>query len=190
MTIDTDGTRHCDGTTLGNSAQGGTVAADITFRVEQSRNNPGFTCGTNGVHTLILENKDANYVPLVDDSIKGLLTWAGDGDTFNFNLVSHGLNANASYSMIYYADGFPGNHPGYFFGAATTDGIGNFFMSGNPDIHMNLPTAPDTNFPTGAKIWLIPSSAYNPGTHSVTTWPFTTDWLFEANLIKYTDPNL
>lgn len=34
----------CDGSSLGNDAQGGSISADISFRVEQARNNPNFRC--------------------------------------------------------------------------------------------------------------------------------------------------
>lgn len=41
------GATICDGAALGNNAQGGKVQGDITFRVEQSRNNPNFVCTNN-----------------------------------------------------------------------------------------------------------------------------------------------
>ncbi|MBI1863877.1 hypothetical protein HYS03_01575 [Candidatus Woesebacteria bacterium] len=45
MTVnETDHTIICDGSTLGNEAQGDSVQADITFDVVQSRNNPNFRC--------------------------------------------------------------------------------------------------------------------------------------------------
>lgn len=34
----------CDGSTMGNIAQTDSMTADLTFRVEQSRNNPNFVC--------------------------------------------------------------------------------------------------------------------------------------------------
>ncbi len=45
MTADTNsGTPTCDGSTMGNDAQTDSMTADITFRVEQSRNNENFRC--------------------------------------------------------------------------------------------------------------------------------------------------
>ena len=44
-TIVAPGVLECDGSTLGNEAQTDEVIADLTFRVEQSRNNPDFVCG-------------------------------------------------------------------------------------------------------------------------------------------------
>jgi hypothetical protein len=45
MTADTDlGTPTCNGATMTNVAQTDSMKADITFRVEQARNNAGFRC--------------------------------------------------------------------------------------------------------------------------------------------------
>lgn len=44
MTI-ANGAFVCDGGSLGNNAQGGSVSADVSFYVEQTRNNPDFRCG-------------------------------------------------------------------------------------------------------------------------------------------------
>lgn len=189
-TMDVNETTHtiaCDGSATNNITQTDSLTADVTFDVVQAKNNPTYRCGlNNGSHELVLENKDPNWNRILNDGIFGVLTWAGNGDTFNFSLVAHKLVPSKEYSLIYYADPYPGNFPGYWFGNATANGSGDLVMSGNPDIHMNLPTAPDTNTP-GAKIWLIPSSAYNTGTKSVIVWPFANDWLFESNLIQYTD---
>ncbi|MFA5051676.1 MAG: DUF642 domain-containing protein [Patescibacteria group bacterium] len=45
MTVDTTAnTIACDGSTVGNAAQTDQLSADISFYVEQSRNNPNFVC--------------------------------------------------------------------------------------------------------------------------------------------------
>jgi hypothetical protein len=45
LTVDQEtGETKCEGSALGNAAQGGKVKGDITFRVEQARNNPNFSC--------------------------------------------------------------------------------------------------------------------------------------------------
>jgi len=175
----------CDGSNENNVTQTDSFSANVSFEVVQARNNPNFRCEMNeNEHTLVLENKDPNYNRILSDSITGVLTWAGDGPTFDYSLVAHGLKPNTSYSLLYYADPWPGNNPGYFFGSATTDGAGDISMTDNSDIGMSLPKAPDTNAP-GAKIWLIPTTAYDTGSRSVTVWPFANDWLFESNLIQY-----
>ena len=92
-----------------------------------------------------------------------------------------------NYSLIYYADGWPGNNPGALLGTGDSTGGGDLTISANPNLGIDLPDPADANSPTGAKIWLIPSSSYNVGTNSVITWPPANDWLFEYNLIKYND---
>lgn len=177
----------CDGSTSDNSWQTDSVTADISFNVVQARNNPNFRCVPE-TKLLVLENKDESYNRLLDDGIYGELTWAGDGPTFNYSLVAYKLVPGKNYSLIYYADGWPGNNPGYHFGSAISDGFGGLTMTGNLDLGMNLPNPLDSNslLPTpGAKIWLIPSDAYDSSTLSVKVWPFANDWLFESNLITY-----
>lgn len=44
LTIPSPGTMNCDGSTMGNDAQTDSAVVDVTFRVEQSRNNPNFRC--------------------------------------------------------------------------------------------------------------------------------------------------
>jgi hypothetical protein len=178
----------CNGSGEGNITQTDSLTADVEFYVEQSRNNPSFRC-VKETHELILENKDNEYNRLTSDGRYAVLTWAGDGDTFNYSLKAYGLVPSKEYSLLYYADGWPGNHPGYWFKNAFADpGTGNLTMSGNPDLLMDLPKSPDTNV-AGAKIWLIPSADYNSVNFSVLTWPFANDWLFESNLIQYNDTN-
>lgn len=177
----------CDGSTMGNESQTDSVSADVTFYVEQSRNNPDFKCVQPKLTTLVLENKDQEYNRLTNDGIYGELTFNPSGCSFDYGLKAYGLVPSKAYSLLYYADGWAGNHPGYYFGSATADGSGYLTMSGNPDLPFSLPTLPDTNYLTGAKIWLIPSADYNSGTQSVITWPFANDWLFESNLIQFND---
>jgi hypothetical protein len=43
----TTGAMVCDGSTMGNNAQTDSMTADITFRVEQARNNAQFSCLVN-----------------------------------------------------------------------------------------------------------------------------------------------
>ncbi|MFA7208790.1 MAG: TasA family protein [Parcubacteria group bacterium] len=197
---------HCVGVawsvdpTAGNEVQTDKLGGDLTFYVEQARNNDGFTCAAHftpaeGVQTLTLENEIQNptgpWTPITGDGIQGTLAWQGDGDTFDYTLAAQGLPANSSYSLIYYADPYPGNNPGKLIGTHMTDGGGNINAAGNPDLGMDLPDPADANFGTGAKIWLIPSSAYDAASSSIISWtPDTTTWLFEGNVyIHYNDTN-
>ncbi len=196
----------CDGSLLKNESQTDSFVADLVVRAEQYRNQYGpesdFPNGCpigdvadNDDHRLVLENENVaqpEWIPIVD-GIQGILTWEGDGTTFDFTLTAHGLPANTAYSLIYYADPYPGNNPGGLIWSGNTDGAGSINTSGNPDLGFDIPTAPDTNIVahSGGKVWLIPSANYNVGTRSVTPWtPDNTTWLFEGNVyINYNDTN-
>lgn len=181
----------------GNETQTDSMTGDVSFSVVQSRNNAGFVCGQpqSEPRRLVLENETMvgdPWTPITGDGKQGVLTWTGDGPTFNYTLSATGLPATTSYSLIYYADPFPGNNPGALIGTGTTDGSGNLSFAGNPDLGIDLPTAPDTNIAahSGAKIWLIPSANYDASTKSVTPWAPNDNWLFEGNVyINYNDTN-
>jgi predicted ribosomally synthesized peptide with SipW-like signal peptide len=190
MTIDTaTHTIACDASNTNNVSQTDSLTADVTFTVEQSQNNPAFRCDEQqiaGKQMLVLENKTQQYNRITNDGRYAVLTFNTSGTPFEFDLKAYKLEPTTSYSLIYYADGWPGNNPGYYFGSWTTDGSGNIAITGSSTIGFNLPAPGDANT-TGAKIWLIPSDSYNSGSRSVTVWPFADDWLFESNLINYTE---
>lgn len=181
----------------GNEVQTDSLTADISFRAEQARNNPNFRCGSQQpeLKQLVLDNEDISpaggpWLTTPNDEIGGLLTWAGDGPTFNYSLTAQGLALNTPYSLIYYADPYPGNNPGKLIGTGISNGSGNLAFSGNPDLGMDLPMPTDANSSTGAKIWLIPSANYDTSTNSVSPWAPDYTWLFEGNVyIHYNDTN-
>ena len=184
-------------TTVGNVIQTDSYQADISFYVEQSRNNAQFVCppaSSAVANQLTLENEtivqDGPWT-IKTDNISGLLTWTGDANEFNYTLTAQGLPINTPYSLIYYADGWPGNNPGALIGAHSTDGSGVINSVGNVvDLGIDLPMPADGNYAIGAKIWLIPSSAYDSSTKSVIAWPPDDTWLFEGNVyIHYNDTN-
>ncbi|MFA5791851.1 MAG: SipW-dependent-type signal peptide-containing protein [Candidatus Paceibacterota bacterium] len=189
----------CNGAGMGNNTQTDSMVASIAFRVEQARNNAGFRCSTatqTNPHALRLENEtivEGGPWTIINDGTYADLAWAGDGNTFDYTLTGKGLAASTAYSLIYYADGWPGNNPGAFIGTHTTDGSGNIVAgAGNPNLGVDLPTLPDGNFTNGAKIWLVRSSDYNSG--SLSTGPMTawnpSQYLFEGNVyINYNDTN-
>ncbi len=185
--------------TVGNMVQTDKYMADISFYIEQARNNKEFKCTVQEGFTpnkLRLENEvqtqSGPWTVLSEDQIYADLTWDGDGNDFVYDLHAKGLANTTPYTLIYYADGWPGNNPGALIGEHTTSATGTIDVDNVvKNLGMDLPTLPDGNFAVGAKIWLIPSSAYDSVSHSVTTWPpdFNT-WLFEGNVyIHYTDMN-
>jgi len=137
-----------------------------------------------GNTVLSLENKHGEGWFITVDGTYGTLEFNPCDTPFAFTLTANGLTPSTDYSLIYYADGWPGNHPGALIWNGMTDGSGNINISDSTELGIDLPTLPDTNYP-GAKIWLIPSSAYDESTKSVTVWPYTDKWLFEYNLIQY-----
>lgn len=182
---------------VGNIIQTDSYMADISFYVEQSRNNPNFVCpvppNTPINHSLRLENETevvGGPWTIINDNTYADLTWTGDGTTFNYTLNGKGLTPSTQYSLIYYADGWPGNNPGAFIGSGTSLGDGTLVIAGNPDLNTDLPEPTDGNFAIGAKIWLVRSSDYNSGLLS--TGPMTAwnpgNYLFEGNVyIHYDD---
>lgn len=82
-----------------NWAQTDELTYTIEFYAEQVNGN-GPTS-----HTLLLENKNTggDWSPIIGDGIWGVLKWAGDGPTFDFEdtLEAHGLTPSTNYSLIY-----------------------------------------------------------------------------------------
>ena len=113
------------------------------------------------------------------------MTYNQSGPTFDYVFNGHGLQPNEKYSLIYYADPWPGNHPGALIANGTSNAGGNINLNGSKSLGINIPTAPDTNT-TGGKIWLVLSSDYNPATNAMTGWN-PTSYLFENDLITYTE---
>ncbi|OGM13104.1 hypothetical protein A3A76_01780 [Candidatus Woesebacteria bacterium RIFCSPLOWO2_01_FULL_39_23] len=184
---------------VGNVAQTDKYMADISFYTVQSRNNEGFVCPVQEgfpTNTLRLENESevvGRPWEVIEDGMYVDMTYNSSGSTFDYNLDEHGLPANTTYDLIYYADGWPGNNPGALIGKHATDGLGNLITSvGNVNLGMDLPHVNDGNYAIGAKIWMIPDAAYDDATKSVVVWPpdFST-WLFEGNVyIHYDDTDI
>lgn len=75
--VDTStGAMSCDGASLGNEAQNGSVTADIAFRVEQARNNPNFSC--NGLYRVEGSASDPNAPQL------GSIHYVGYNEGYEF----------------------------------------------------------------------------------------------------------
>jgi hypothetical protein len=149
---------------------------------------------------LTLVQKDPNtWQPI--SGATGLLTFNPSGPTFDYTFTATGL-PDGSYSLIYYANPYPGNNPGVLIGIGTSEG-GSLPIAGSPNLNMDLPTPPDSNILVdhggppdnyanhfGAKIWLVPTECYSATvvetSGQITSWQ-PTRFLFETNLINYTD---
>jgi hypothetical protein len=114
----------------------------------------------------------------------GVLIYNKAGPTFNYEFYGANLQISTGYSLIYYADPWPGNNPGALIDTGTSDSSGNLHIpSGTVELTMHLPHEDDANYPTGAK------SDYNSGTKSMQSWN-PTDYLYEWELITYFDTDL
>jgi len=134
---------------------------------------------------LILENKDASWNVIEDDRY-AILNFMPKGPEFFYGLEAHGLEANTAYSLIYYADLYPGNHPGALIAQGTSDVSGELAIAGSVDLNMDLPHPSDANYPGGAKVWLVPSNRYDAATKSIIGWN-PAEYLFETRTIQYDD---
>jgi hypothetical protein len=160
--------------------------------------------------TLLLENKtgDPDWAVIVGDGISVTLSYKSSGyPTFDFSLTGKVPLASTAYSLIYYADPWPGNFPGALLGTGISNPDGTIAFTGSASLVGSLPSLPDTNICgdyctkmcgthlcnpvattcSGAKIWLVPSANYDVGTKKVTGWSPTivASILFEADLITF-----
>ena len=131
--------------------------------------------------------------PIVVGGAWGILRYNEFGPAFKYNFQGSGLLASTGYSLIYYADPWPGNGvtnsvPQTLISSGTSDASGGIQLLGSINLNMDLPHPSDKNFPTGAKIWLVLSSDYD-GTNAMHGWN-PTGWLFEGSLIKYNDTDV
>jgi len=87
MTVNLSGTPiiTCNGATMGNDAQGGSLTADIQFYVEQARNNPNFRCGA---PTQVLDY--LNIGDLDSESDHNLLGWSNNQLGLPYNGINYG----------------------------------------------------------------------------------------------------
>jgi hypothetical protein len=122
---------------------------------------------------------------LADDKI-GVLKYDSTALTFNYNFAGGGLATNKAYCLIYSKD--PWGAPKILVDKGTSDANGEINLIGSKDTG-DLPYADDGNYPTGAKIWLLPcgSGGYNESSQTV-AWSPQDDWLFEnwPGFINYT----
>lgn len=161
--------------------------------------------GDSSMGTLILDNKNPETWQRMTDGKYGIFTYNSIGNTLDWGLHVQGLDVSTGYSLIYYANPYPGNFPGALIWSGTSGVDGRIDVASfSTDLGMNLPTAPDSNmvvdhnvtpdfypppFNFGAKVWLVPTICYNAGTKSIIVWS-PESFLFETGLINYTDTNL
>jgi len=151
----------------------------------------GLAAGKSNVGHLYLYEKnpadwDAYPIP---GGAWGKLKYNLSGPEFEFVFNGHGLETNTDYSLIYYADGWPGDNPGAFIGSGTSNRGGNIHLADSVDLGFDLPDSADANYPDGAKIWLVLSNDYDAENCMMIAWN-PTEYLFENNLITYDDTQI
>jgi len=145
--------------------------------------------GNSNTSHLYLYEKDPNTWEIIENGSWGKMKYNLAGPTFNFVFNGHILEPNKSYSLIYYADPWPGNNPGALLVSGRSNAEGNIHLMGHIELNMDLPHENDANYPNGAKIWLVSSDDYSADEYKMIGWN-PTEYLFEHNLITYNDTDL
>ena len=144
--------------------------------------------GKSNIAHMYLYEKNPSDWSIVEDGAWGKMQYRLECPTFRFVFNGFYLEPNTEYSLIYYADPWPGNNPGAFIDSGISDEGGNITLKGSVDLGMDLPDPDDDNYPNGAKIWLVLSSDYDASAHKMIAW-HPTEYLFEYPLITYDDTN-
>ena len=137
--------------------------------------------GKSNVAHLYLYEKDPATWDIVEDGAWGKMKYNLEGPEFDFVFNGHGLEPNTEYTLIYYADPWPGTG-GCDIASGTSNEDGNIHLADSADIG-TIPVDADVN--DEAKIWLVLSDDYNADTDRMSGWD-PTEYLFENNLITYT----
>jgi len=163
-----------------NWAQGDTMTFDIELYAEQV----GGVGPLPAARTLHMENKDPTTWGVISDDISGDLSY--DVGTGAFTFTGKAKSASTGYSLIYYADPWPGNGKGGLAGALLGSGTSetNYDITISGTLPSPIPHSDDKNYPVGGKIWLVLSSDYDTSGHKMTAWK-PTEYLFEMQLITY-----
>lgn len=169
-----------------NWAQGDVMTFDVVLEARQLT-----APAPNGavLTTLQLNEKDPVTWNVVANSASGTLTFNTASNVFTGTFSATGLNNGGNYSLIYYADPYPGNYPGALIATFVADGSGNIPATAvSNDLSLDLPAPADANYPVGAKIQLVLSSDYDSTNKKLIAWN-PSEYLFEMNLVSYDDTN-
>ena len=194
------GERFCFKHKLENKASVPAIIELVNSCSARDLNNRVINCeGADKTHyvmpdevTLELCSKDAGWN--CDGRMNATLIFDPVNPTFKGKLTTTGLTSGTPYALIYYADKEPdrfvnwgGDNPGKVILTFTGEQTNWDF---EVDIGMNLPTAPDTNLNTGAKLWIVPISALTgDNALPMDEWN-SSEYLFEKEFIVYFDCDL
>lgn len=154
---------HLDEATT-NWAQGDSLTFDINILAEQRMG-----AGPTTDRGVVLENKtlEPDWYSIMD-ARWGLLTYAPESSTFDFNFRGFGLTPGAKYNLVWWN----GSNEVVISGPAVVDSHGEVAMYGSKELNADL---------HDAKIWLRPfiwTSSSNANT------------LWEGNIVNFDDTDL
>lgn len=111
----------------------------------------------------------------------GYLQYYPEGEEFFYHLIAYKLAPDTEYTLIYYGDETHNDVWPYAtcIGVGTSNYFGKLLMAGYYDFGYDL---------VDAKIWLVTSTDVDCDAGRMIAWN-PTDYLFENNLIIYTDTN-
>lgn len=155
------------------------LGAEQTAKERGYRGNIGQAGNSNNAFTELVAKDPATW-EVDTEGAWAKLKYSLAGDTFDFHLTAHGLEFDASYSLIYYPDPWPGTGL-VVLGEAVADEEGNLLIKGSADTG-SLPGEGDENT-GGAKIWLVLSA--DLGEEAMAGWN-PSGYLFEYSLITFT----
>ncbi|MCD4761522.1 M73 family metallopeptidase [bacterium] len=172
-----------------NWAQGDTMAFDVELDARQLTAPAPGTTMSNGDVTATVQFVQKNPVTWVEIAApQGSLTYNIEGEEFVYDIDVTGLAVGVEYSLIYYADPYPGNNPGALIATYTVDGAGEINDSNNNvELGLDLPDSADANYPVGAKLWLVLAADYS-GSQMVGWNP--SSYLFDKGLVNYDDTQI
>jgi hypothetical protein len=163
--------------------------AVLAAKPEQGLKGLKGQAGRSNVAFVELWEKDPSTWNIVEDGAWGKLKYNLEGPTFDFVFNGHGLDIGTNYTLIYYADPWPGNNPGAYIASGTANDEGDLHLVGSMELGMDLPHPDDANYPDDAKVRLVLSDDYDGVTCQMTGWN-PTEYLFEYDLISYNDTDI
>lgn len=169
-----------------NWAQGDVMTFDIELDARQlDAPAPGTTEQDGKVYaTANLSQK--NTTTWVPYGATGSLTYEVAAAAFNYDFNGT-VPVEGEYQLIYYPDPWASNKQIVRIGSPVASTGLNITLSGTPDLGMDLPNSAtdfDSNYPVGAKVWLVPTSDLSGNTLS---WTNPDQYLFDVNMVNYDD---